>query len=326
MALNISFGTWRFLLAILVMITHLWASMLRGPAAYAVWGFFVLSGYLMTKVLREKYGFDSRGIIAYAYNRLIRIMPLYYLAVILGFVTILTIGVSQVDLTKYSRNFGVPQGQGWLFALTLLPFFPVTKTPVVGANALGIEVGAYLLMPLLAKSRSAAWVAMIIATYINWNYGLTTDSFAIRYATFLPCLFAFSAGSLIAHYRDVLAKYSMPFISIVVWFVHCLLWYKFHWWPWTYGIYVSVLLSAWVTISLDKKNTSRVDKLLGDLSYPIYLFHVIVAAWLVPYFGYDRTFLFFVVSFCALMVLSLLIVRFIDEPLHAFKKTGVLNQ
>ena len=65
MALNISFGTWRFLLAILVMITHLWASMLRGPAAYAVWGFFVLSGYLMTKVLREKYGFDSRGIIAY---------------------------------------------------------------------------------------------------------------------------------------------------------------------------------------------------------------------------------------------------------------------
>ncbi len=329
MSINISFGTWRLFLAFLVVISHLWAGMIHGPAAYAVWGFFVMSGYLMTKVLRGKYGFDGQGIKTYAYNRLIRIMPLYYLAVILGFVTIFTIGDSTVDLTKINGAFGVPQAQAWLFMLTLLPVFPVAPTPVPVANALGIEVGAYLLMPLLAKNRSSAWLVMIIATYINWNYGFTLESFPTRYATFLPCLFAFSAGSLIAHYSDMLKRFSMPYISVVVWCVHCLVWLQYPYWPWTYGIYVSVLLSAWVTISLDdKKNTSRIDKLLGDLSYPVYLFHTTVAVWFVPYFGfgYDRTFQFFLVSFCITLLLSLLIIKFIDEPIHAIKKPGVLNQ
>jgi peptidoglycan/LPS O-acetylase OafA/YrhL len=51
---KISLGTWRFFLAFLVAISHLWAGMIDGPAAYAVWGFFVLSGYLMTLVLMTK--------------------------------------------------------------------------------------------------------------------------------------------------------------------------------------------------------------------------------------------------------------------------------
>jgi hypothetical protein len=37
-----SLGTWRFFLAFVVVISHLWAGMIDGPAAYAVWGFFVL--------------------------------------------------------------------------------------------------------------------------------------------------------------------------------------------------------------------------------------------------------------------------------------------
>lgn len=48
-------GTWQFFLAFVVVISHLWAGMIDGPAAYAVWGFFVLSGYLMTLVLTTKY-------------------------------------------------------------------------------------------------------------------------------------------------------------------------------------------------------------------------------------------------------------------------------
>ena len=51
--MNLGFGMWRFFLAFLVVISHLWAGMLDGPAAYAVWGFFILSGYLMTFVLTE---------------------------------------------------------------------------------------------------------------------------------------------------------------------------------------------------------------------------------------------------------------------------------
>lgn len=34
-------GSWRFFLAFLVVISHLWKDMIGGPAAYAVWGFYV---------------------------------------------------------------------------------------------------------------------------------------------------------------------------------------------------------------------------------------------------------------------------------------------
>ena len=56
------FGIYRYGLAFCVVISHLWAGMFGGPAAYAVWGFYCLSGYLMTLILNEKYGFTARGI------------------------------------------------------------------------------------------------------------------------------------------------------------------------------------------------------------------------------------------------------------------------
>lgn len=69
-------GAWRLFLAALVVLSHLWAPMVQGYAAYAVWGFFVLSAYLMTFVLTQKYGFTKQGLRDYAWNRFLRIMPM----------------------------------------------------------------------------------------------------------------------------------------------------------------------------------------------------------------------------------------------------------
>ena len=63
------FGIYRYGLALCVAISHLWAGTIGGPAAYAVWGFYCLSGYLMTLILNEKYGFSPRGVGRFAANR-----------------------------------------------------------------------------------------------------------------------------------------------------------------------------------------------------------------------------------------------------------------
>lgn len=322
----ISFGSWRFFLAFLVVISHLWVGMIHGPAAYAVWGFYVLSGYLMTKILRDKYGFNRKGILSYAHNRFLRIMPLYYIAFFIGIITIVVLA-KDFDLHKVNGQFGIPNSiENWIFSLTLIPLFQVGNIPVPVANALGIEVGAYILIPLLAKYRSNAWIVAIIALILNWNYGFTLESFGTRYATFLPCLLPFAIGSLLAHYKDKLSKLSFPALSLAAWCLHCLLWLKYPYWPWTHGLLVSTFLSAWVTISLDTNKTSVVDKKLGDLSYPIYLLHTTVAAWFIPYFGYGGTkFSFFLVSFFATIIISIALVMFIDRPLNKIKKP-VVNQ
>jgi peptidoglycan/LPS O-acetylase OafA/YrhL len=43
----------------------------------AVFAFYTLSGYLMTRVLNERYGFTAAGTAAFALNRVLRLWPVY---------------------------------------------------------------------------------------------------------------------------------------------------------------------------------------------------------------------------------------------------------
>jgi len=316
----ISFGTWRFFLASLVAISHLWAGMIEGYAAYAVWGFFVLSGYLMTYVLRNKYGFDFQGLKAYAFNRFLRIMPSYWAVLILGIITIVVLTPLGIDLPKLNPQFAMPHGREWLFPLTLLPIFIGSNIPVPVANALGVEVGVYILIPFMAQHRSAAWLGMLLGLFINYQYGFGVPSFPARYSEFLPCFLPFAIGSLVAHYINQLRRFSYPRLSWLVWIIHGLLWFKFGSWPWTYGLYFSIILSSWVVVSMDTDRSSSLDKFLGDLSYPVYLIHTTVAAWLLGYYGYTRTFSFFAWSFLGTLFLSWMIIILVDKPLLPAKK------
>lgn len=313
-----SFGSWRFALAVMVAISHLWSGMIGGPAAYAVWGFFVLSGYLMTFVLIHKYGFERDGLLAYARNRFLRIVPMYYVALVMGVVTIIALK-NCVDLTKLNPQFAMPHGWNWLNPLTLMPFFPVGNLPVPVSGALSTEVGFYLLMPLFARSRSTAWLGLIAGILANVAVGFDTATFPQRYTTSLTCMVAFSAGALTCHYINELRRFAMPLASVAAWLLHAAIWIKWDQWPWTYGLYSSALLSAWVVVSLDARETSKIDKVLGDWSYPMYLFHTTVAAWLLPHFGYNRPFIFFFLSFALTIALCWLLVKYFDRPLSRLK-------
>lgn len=315
-------GTWRLLLAALVAASHLWAHMLQGYAAYAVWAFFVLSGYLMTYVLRHKYGVGAQGLKDFAFNRFIRIYPSYYIALIAGLIVIVVLNSNCIDGAKLNPEFYMPHGWGWLNPLSLLPVFSRNGLPVAVSNALSVEIGAYFLMPLFARSRSTAWLGVILSFVATANLGFSVTSFADRYVLFLPCLMSFAVGSLLCQYRERLLILVMPKTSFAVWMVHGALWVVYDSWPWTYGLYTSMVLSAWVTLSLTAYKSSKIDALLGDMSYPMYLIHTTVAACFLGYFGYDRPFAFFVVAFALALVISLLMALGVERPLHRLKRTG----
>src|ERR1700710_1254259 len=129
--MKLSLGTWRLFLAFLVAVSHLWAGMIDGPAAYAVWGFFVLSGYLMTLVLTTRYGNTMSGLGQFALNRLLRIYPSFLVAGALGIVTILRLGRLGIDPAGLNPQFMLPQGTGeWLSNLGMVPFLPQQGLPV----------------------------------------------------------------------------------------------------------------------------------------------------------------------------------------------------
>ncbi len=317
----LSLGTWRFFLSFLVVISHLYKDMFGGPAAYAVWGFFVLSGFLMTEILRHRYGFTKHGLYNYAFNRGLRILPAYWLAMILGAITIWTLTSNNISIsTILNPSFSFPQNfASWFANLTLMPFSYVSGRLVPVSGALAVEVGVYILIPLMAFSRTSTWLGLILSFFVSIQYGFDISTFPERYSFLLPAFFAFAVGSLISHYKDELQNFKAPILSLAVWILHCFVIIVMSTWPWTYGLYLSAFLSAWVVISYADVKGNKLDVLLGDLSYPVYLFHTIVAAWLLFFFEHDKSFSFFLVSFLLTLVVSWLVLKLVDIPLHRFK-------
>jgi peptidoglycan/LPS O-acetylase OafA/YrhL len=313
-------GTWRFFLAFLVVISHLYQHMIHGPAAYAVWGFFVLSGYFITLVLTTKYGSGLDGLGRYTFNRLLRIYPLYAVSVILGLVTLAVLHAHGVEPSKLNPQFRYPANWvEWIANIGMIFFLPQSGLAVPVAAPLFVEVAAYALMPLFARSKSAAILAVIIAFAANCQYGFAMASFLPRYVGFATCLFPFAVGSLCCHYRQELSRLSAPILSVLVWCAFGLYWLVDVYWPWTYGLPISVVLSAWVVISLARIKGGALDVLAGEMSYPIYLTHTAAGAWFILRYGYTRPFHFFVAGFVTTLAVSWVALVLVDRPLRGLK-------
>lgn len=318
--MNTGLGAWRFFLAFLVAISHLWAGMIDGPAAYAVWGFFTLSGYLMTLVLTTRYGTGPEALLPFARNRLLRIYPSYLLTAGLGLLTLAALHRRGIDPASLNPQFMAPQSWlEWLTSAAMLPFVPVRGLPVPVAAALFVEVWAYTLMPLFARARSAAWLGLAVSVCANLQFGCGMDSFVPRYCGFATGLMPFALGAVVCHYRAALRRLVRPRLSVVAWCAHGLVWLHAPYWPWTYGLYLSVPLSAWVVLSLAGVKGGAVDRVAGDLSYPVYLLHTTVASCFLPVFGPARGFWFFATGFAATLLASAVMLAVVERPLRRLR-------
>jgi hypothetical protein len=170
-----------------------------------------------------------------------------------------------VQPSALNPEFALPSTwqDGWS-NLTLLPFWSSGHLLVPVSGALRVEVGAYLLIPFLAAAPSAVWIGIIFSAMVNWQLGLTPDQFGLRYTGFLTCFMAFGVGSLVCHYKPRLEKFASPLGSTLAWLAHCTVWLFWGVWPWTWGLYVSLILTAWVLISFVDRKPSAIDKWLGE--------------------------------------------------------------
>jgi peptidoglycan/LPS O-acetylase OafA/YrhL len=81
-------GSFRLLLALLVVMAHLaeGTTFVSHMGVFAVFGFYVISGYLMTLVLHEVYHFDFSSFWA---NRFLRLFPTYYLVALASLLVVI---------------------------------------------------------------------------------------------------------------------------------------------------------------------------------------------------------------------------------------------
>ena len=65
----------RFLLSCVVLQAHIWPLDAGWLAWQSVFGFYTLSGFLMVRILRERYGFGGRNFCRFALNRCSEQLP-----------------------------------------------------------------------------------------------------------------------------------------------------------------------------------------------------------------------------------------------------------
>lgn len=330
------FGTYRYGLAFCVAISHMWGSMIGGPAAYAVWGFYCLSGYLMTLVLNEKYGYSPKGVARFAANRALRIYPAYY-AVCFGM--FLLFYFAPAASARFLPNLTMPVTfKSWVYSLTLLIRSDGGEL-LHGSSALRVEMWYYIAMALgLSRNRriTTAWFAASVA-YTWWLLDRRTP-FAERYIFIAACSLPFSLGAMIYQWRDRLPVIKSPWAAVsaaAIWWLHVWFSQNIKGGPWIYGLYTSLAASSFAMIALMNldaralpKRLVSLDRLLGNLSYPIYLCHWGVAIVVTLLFlGMTRPNInVFYIGFPLVNLLSYAIYRYIEEPLIRRKVRAVAAQ
>jgi peptidoglycan/LPS O-acetylase OafA/YrhL len=280
------FGTYRTLLALGVVAMHLGGVPFLGN--YSVFGFYVLSGYLMTLIVQTNYGYTASGISRYALNRILRIYPTYWAAVIMALILIFLLG--ETTSTVFHDAIFLPTNLIETLKNVFLVFAHDDRPRMVPpAWALSIELVFYAAIGLgLSRSKfiSCIWLAVsvgyhAVAVYLGFSFG---ERYFPVYAASLP----FATGAVIFHFQSKLTaifslrnasvdQYLPGFVFAALlanWFAGYIL-HEFRGVP----FYLNFLLCALMVVLLRTRALlpaipKSFDQVAGDLSYPIYLIHL----------------------------------------------------
>jgi peptidoglycan/LPS O-acetylase OafA/YrhL len=291
------FGTYRTLLALMVVALHLGGVPSMG--GYAVFGFYALSGYLMTLIMQNNYGYTLSGVSKYAINRFLRIYPIYWISI--AFSAFLILFVGEQFSSEYKKVMYFPQTPIET-AKNIFLFFPFRESPRLTppAWALTVEIFYYILIGL-GLSKSKRVVLLWLSASLIYHAVAVTAGFGWehRYSTIPAASLPYATGAFIYHYKNNVLKrihhadrkldeylHSMVFFGILLnWFAGYLSGHL-------KGVffYSNYILCAFMVVILSERRTlpfisRKFDKLMGDFSYPIYLIHYQVGLIVVVIFG-----------------------------------------
>jgi peptidoglycan/LPS O-acetylase OafA/YrhL len=316
---------------------------MSGP--YAVFCFYLVSGYLMCLILNEVY-VGTENTLKYLANRALRIYPPYIAVLLLTFITISAVPELMGDIafdTLIFRDVLSQPGNAeqWLANISLL-YAPSELLAVSQAWSLRVELVYYVAMIFLVRHQSlvVVWCALSIAYVVYLEY--LDASFWQRYATILGASIAFSLGALIYHLHKKykLGALHLP-IAATLYFLHLSLAQRI----WgngseglimlsfreTYGIYTNLLLAGYLLYAIictEERPGSffKLGKTLGDIAYAIFLVHWVVAIGLIAAgVPFENKQYFVPVSFLALNLTAIALYLLVEKPVNVHFRDKIRN-
>ena len=269
------FGTFRFLLACTVAMGHIgYAALLNiSTPVTAVIGFYLISGYVMTGLIRNYYmGLPS--VPKFYLDRLLRIYPQYVFFLCVSLVLFFFLKVedphlsSGFNLQRLSYNLLIIPLDFYMF-LDASGFLLIPPT-----WSLGLEVCFYLLIPFLLMMTRARALGIIISLFI---FTLATfnvvDSDVWGYRLVPGTLYVFLLGSLLYDQQLRSIRYVLVYLAVLMVLVMAVGEIRL---PHTIEIYVGISIGFPLLYVLSKRRKNKYDDLLGNISYGVFLSHYLV--------------------------------------------------
>jgi len=312
-------GTYRLILAYVVVAYHLSFTYYVHIGVVAVVSFLVISGFVMTALVERNYSELGR-VPTFLLDRALRIGPqyLFYLSasMIAFFFKLLGPDITHSKCTtlKIVANFFILPFQfnslGGLWQCQFLP----------QAWSLGLEAWFYLIIPFIILFKLRAPMTLIsVGIFVCAYFGILDGSLH-TYRLLTGTLFIFLAGSYI-YTGDRIIVWAVWLVSIV-WFVAILINSALNN---NIDMFQSVLLGIVLAIPtveiLKEFRFSAWDEFAGNISYGIFLNHVLIN-WLLPaHIGNLSIYMRLAAVPVISTLLSILTYYFIERPVISIRRS-----
>lgn len=301
-----------------------------GHGFLAVDFFFCLSGFVIA------YAYDDRikhiGLKKFFIGRLIRLHPMVIIGSVLGLIALLVTPFSKAE------EYSVPQLLT-LFASSILlipyPVLPERAYNLFGLNAPAwtlfweyIANVAYALFLFKIKKNILLILTLSFATYLvylshsygNLSGGWSKDNWEVGG---IRLGYSFCAGLLLYRNRFII-KNNVGFLGLTI-LLLAALFMPFYTLNWLFEsmvviLYFPFLIALGAGTSL-RNSTQKICRLLGNLSYPLYMTHYCViwafGAYLQsPSFHQHHVNYIIAAGSLLLIAFGYVVMRFIDEPIR----------
>jgi len=332
------FGAFRFLLASMVVISH--THTLAGePLAFlaplgignmGVMTFFILSGYVIAEAVTVFYS-NRPG--AFLLNRSLRIYPPFAVALVLS-VGIHAL-VASIHELKFYDDIAAPEK---IFAATNITANALSLIVLLGLERLGLSVEypfvryswavavelqfyiAFAFLYFLVKGRGSLTIVVLALIAV---FAFAMPNFGSRgWIPYFMCGVALfhlqrKAGTLLAAVSIVLLNWHAyvyiarnPDANVI----GCLV------------ILDALILMLWIlSVSEIPKSLKRLDKFLGDITYPLYLNHYAISIVMLTLFWNERNMVLFLVTYVLSVAFSYL-AMLCTEPLTRTLRDRIRGQ
>lgn len=340
----------RFFAAIAVVITHI--ELIKHQCGFSdIWKenmlvfelgslgvifFFVLSGFLITYLLmQEKAVKETVAVKKFYIRRILRIWPMYYLVVLLGFLVLPHIHViDNPYLNKFLDSNFAPNFTLYLLFLPNLAFAAYAAVPHIGQTwSIGVEEQFYLLWPLIVKYSKnvlrallmVIGILVVLKVIVLVLYRQMPDNTTIKIIKpFLAmtkmesmaiggigAYFLFKGNEKIKWLMNngimissliiivLLVYFTPPVIQDAIYLVYSVL-------------FLVIILNVSSNPNSILKLENRAFKMLGNISYGIYMYHLIVIAFVFAGLNYigmqiDDSFMSQLIVYTSTIVLTVFV-------------------